>query len=202
MSWVDDVISEGEDVLKSSNKETMEEYIERTVERMSFEGVPKPKNGLIFYRQQMAVISENGCRIFPPQPNNEDIKNDVQKILGKLKEWKNMMLDPTSKAGKHYIENHNININNNSLNAQADSSSSSLAQIDLSITLEAIESSDLSEDQIKELKSLMLDLSAAKKKGPKVIAEKLKNALDIAKSSAGAAKAVLEFAVPIIQNIQ
>lgn len=113
-----------------------------------------------------------------------------------------MMLDPTSKAGKHSIENHNININNNSLNAQAASSSFSSVQIDLSITIEAIESSDLSEDQIKELKALMLDLSAAKGKDAKTIAEKLKDALDIAKSSAGAAKAVLEFAVPIIQNIQ
>ena len=202
MSWIDDVINEGRRSLKSSNQEMMEEYIKSAVERMSFEGVPEPKNGLIYYRQQMAVISATGCQIFPPYPTKEDIKNDVQKILGKLEEWKKMMLDPTSKAGKHSIENHNININTNSLNAQAASSSFSSVQIDLSITIEAIESSDLSEDQIKELKALMLDLSAAKGKDAKTIAEKLKDALDIAKSSAGAAKAVLEFAVPIIQNIQ
>lgn len=86
------------------------------------------------------------------------------------------------------------NINNT---AKADAS----VQIDLSVTIEAIESSDLSEDQIKELKALLLDLSAAKGKDAKTIAEKLKDALDIAKSSAGSAKAVMEFAVPIIQSI-
>lgn len=86
------------------------------------------------------------------------------------------------------------NINNS---AKANAS----VQIDLSVTIEAIESSDLTEDQIKELKALMLDLSAAKGKDAKTIAEKLNGALDVAESSAGAAKAVLEFAIPIIQSI-
>ncbi|GEM_PF-6207647 len=74
-------------------------------------------------------------------------------------------------------------------------------RVDLSVTIEAIESSDLTEDQIKELKALMLDLSAAQNKDAKTVAEKLRNALDVAKSSAGAAKAVMEFAIPIIQSI-
>ena len=47
----------------------------------------------------------------------------------------------------------------------------------------------------------MLDLSAAQNKDAKTVAEKLRNALDVAKSSAGAAKAVMEFAIPIIQSI-
>lgn len=203
MSWVDDAIDEGKAVLRSNDRKTMETFIKNATKRMEYEGVPHPKRGLSLFKQRMTVIGFGGrYSTTPPMPTEEDIKNDVHKLLGKLEGWKEMMLDPTSKAGKHSIENHNININNNSLNAQAASSSFSSVQIDLSITIEAIESSDLSEDQIKELKALMLDLSAAKGKDAKTIAEKLKDALDIAKSSAGAAKAVLEFAVPIIQNIQ
>lgn len=86
------------------------------------------------------------------------------------------------------------NINNS---AKANAS----VQIDLPVTIKAIESCDLTDEQIKELKALMLDLSAVQNKDAKTVAEKLRNALDVAKSSAGAAKAVMEFAIPIIQSI-
>lgn len=200
MSWVDDVIDDGKAVLRSDDRKAMETFIKNATKRMEFEEVPHPKRGLSLFKQRMTVVGFGGrYSITPPMPTEEDIKNDVHKLLRKLESWKEMMFDPTSKAGKHSIENHNVNINN--VNALADSSSSSSAQVDLSVTIEAIESSDLTEDQIKELKALMLDLSAAQNKDAKTVAEKLRNALDVAKSSAGAAKAVMEFAIPIIQSI-
>ena len=200
MSWLDDAIDEGEAALKSADRKTMEEFIKNVTKRMEYEDIPNPKRGLNFFKPRMAIVGFDGrCSIAPPKPNEEDIKNDIHKILEKLENWKEMMADPTSKAGKHSIENHNVNINN--VNALADSSSSSSSQIDLSLTIEIIESSNLTEDQIKELKALMTDLSAAKGKDAKTVAEKLMKALDVAKSSAGAAKAIMEFAIPIIQSI-
>lgn len=200
MSWVDDAIDEGKAVLRSDDRKTMETFIKNATKRMEYEGVPHPKRGLSLFKQRMTVIGFGGrYSTTPPMPTEEDIKNDVHKLLGKLEGWKEMILDPTSKAGKHSIENHNVNINN--VNALADSFSSSSAQVDLSVTIEAIESSDLTEDQTKELKALMLDLSAAKGKDSKTVAEKLKEALEIAKLSGEAAKAVLGFAVPVIQSI-
>lgn len=200
MSWIDETIEEGKTALESANRKEMEDFLRYAAQRMEFEGVPHPKRGLSLFKQRMTVVGLGGrYSVAPPQPTDENIKNDIGKILGKLEGWKEMMLDPTSKAGKHSIENHNVNINN--VSASADSSSYSSVQIDLSVTIEAIESSDLTESQIKELKALMLDLSAVKGKDAKTIAEKLKDALDVAKSSAGAAKAVMEFAVPIIQSV-
>lgn len=200
MSWIDETIEDGKKALRSADREAMEEFLRNATKRMEFEDIPHPRKGLNYFKQRMTTVSFGGrCSVTPPEPNEEDIKNDVHIVLRRLEEWKEMMFDPTSKAGKHSIENHNVNINN--VNALADSSSSSSAQVDLSVTIEAIESSDLTEDQIKELKALMLDLSAAKGKDAKTVAEKLKNALDVAKSSTGAAKAIMEFAIPIIQSI-
>lgn len=200
MSWVDNAIDEGEIVLKSADRKAMETFLRDVTQRMKYENIPDPKKGLNFFKQRMTFVGfGDRYSVTPSEPNEEDIRNDVHKILGRLEEWKEMIADPASKAGKYSIENHNVNINN--VNASADSSSSSSAQIDLSVAIEAIESSDLSEDQVKELKALMLDLSAAKGKDAKTIAEKLKDVLDIAKSSAEAAKAVMEFAVPIIQSV-
>lgn len=201
MTWIDETIEDGNNAIESADRKTMEEFLAYAAQRMEFEGVPHPRRGLSFFKQRMAVIGISGYQIYPPKPTDENIKNDVKKVIGKLEDWKEMTLDPASVAGKHSIENHNVNINTNNVNALSDSSSSSSVQVDLSLTIEAIESSDLTEDQIKELKALMLDLSAAIGKDSKTVAEKLKEALEIAKSSGEAAKAVLGFAVPVIQSI-
>lgn len=202
MTWIDETIEEGNAALFSGDIDEMEAFLKNATKRMAFEGVPEPKRGLNFFKYQATFFGfGNRHSTALTKPNEEDTKNDIHKILEKLDDWKEMMADPASKAGKHSIENHNVNINTNNVNALSDSSSSSSVQVDLSVTIEAIESSDLTEDQIKELKALMLDLSATKGKDSKTVAEKLKEALEIAKSSGEAAKAVLGFAVPVIQSI-
>lgn len=84
------------------------------------------------------------------------------------------------------------------------SSSSSTVSNNININLDLIndiDNSGLSQEENAKLKLLMLELATAKEKDPKSVASKLKDALDIAKSSTGAAKTLLDFVIPVIQSI-
>lgn len=72
-------------------------------------------------------------------------------------------------------------------------------EVNISQTFAELEESDLSEEELTVLKASLADLLAAKEQGPTTFAEKLSKALNLAKSSATAAKAVMDFAVPLMQ---
>lgn len=78
---------------------------------------------------------------------------------------------------------------------------SATAEVSISQTFSELEESDLSEEEITALKAALADVLAAKEQGPSKFAEKLEKALEIAKSSATAAKSVLDFAAPLIQML-
>lgn len=72
-------------------------------------------------------------------------------------------------------------------------------EVNISQTFAELEKSDLSEEELTALKASLADVLAAKEQGPTKFAEKLSKALDLAKSSATAAKAVMDFAAPLMQ---
>lgn len=73
--------------------------------------------------------------------------------------------------------------------------------VSISQTFAKLEESSLSPEEVVELKASLADLLAAKEQGPTTFAEKLSKALNLAKSSATAAKAVMDFVAPMIQFV-
>lgn len=76
---------------------------------------------------------------------------------------------------------------------------STTVTVSINQTFSKLEESDLSEEELTALKASLADVLAAKEQGPTKFAEKLSKALDLAKSSATAAKAVMDFAAPLMQ---
>lgn len=190
MSWIDNLINEGKAALESADTKIMKQFIKEAINIMKSEDVPGPKSGLNLYdpAQTFNALTE------------EEIKNDVNMTIEKLERQKEMMLDPTSKANKQLSENRILNINNN-INTQAYSSSSSSVQIDISIamsqTINALDSCNLSPEEIKDIKEAIADLSAEEKSNPEKVCEKVIKVLDLAKKGADAVKAV----APLIASI-
>lgn len=170
MTWIDDAIERGLGLLDGASAKDMRSYLDDTTERMIQEGVPKPRRMLNKYQSRLMAFGPSGV-VSSPGPTDEDIRDDVETVVQRLREWKGRLLDPMSIAGRNRVENNNVNINQNVVSA--DSSASSASSSSVNAVFDLIDSDErLREDEKTELQSLLIGAKKeARKKDSGAFAE-------------------------------
>lgn len=86
--------------------------------------------------------------------------------------------------------------------ATADAQATASVQVKISQTVEALESCQLSAEDLTALKAAITDLAAARGKAPETICEKASKLLDLAKKGVDIATAVAPFVASVLQTLR
>lgn len=86
--------------------------------------------------------------------------------------------------------------------ATASAHATASAQVTISQTFEALESCQLTDDELSKLKAAVKDLEAAREKGPTTVCEKAAALLDLAKKGIDIVTAVAPFAASILGTLR
>lgn len=210
MSWIDEQLDEGEEILASGDAARADRYIRETCGLLVTENVPSPRAGLRTRGQRVGFYGANGWSgtTFSHQDYLDDVRT-VMKKLRMLAERNAYVECETSRPKSGEAMSVNIETNPHitvspNIEASANAESSTLSeqslaqQIDRTCTV--IEYSDgLNPAEKAEATQALTDAKRAAQSGDyKTLADKLGKALEIAGKGVGVAKAVLEVAPMII----
>ena len=157
MTWVDDVISEGESILADFSREKAAYYISRSLSLLSDCGVEKQRAGMQTQKQRVGRISARGSWS-TPGPDDDDYLEDAKTLVLRFKRIKVEIESGEKGAGGTVfnIDAHSENANT------ANASATAMATMSYAGACAAVDGLDLDEDEKDELIDLLNDARKAK----------------------------------------